>query len=163
MTSSLSTCNLLASLAQRHDLSRATRPTGGNLAGIPTTPRKSFGKNLRVFVLTLSIARELATTADLIQRMQGIVLLGIFLRVTPFRESGGLSDEQIFAGVEKSLRKYFGKRGERVVQDNLTAVKRGYTEVSEIPRGVMNGEALWSKKPPPRCRCHAERSEAKLM
>ena len=50
--------------------------------------------------------------------MQGIVLLGIFLRVTPFRESVSLSDEQIFAGVEKSLRKYFGKRGERVVQDN---------------------------------------------
>jgi pyruvate-ferredoxin/flavodoxin oxidoreductase len=80
-----------------------------------------------------------ATTADLIQRMQGIVLLGIFLRVTPFRESAGLSDEQIFAGVEKSLRKYFGKRGEQVVKDNLTAVKRGFSEVFEIPREVMIG------------------------
>lgn len=100
-------------------------------------------KNLRVFVLdTVRIAREVATTADLIQRMQGIVLLGIFLRVTPFRESGGLTDEQIFAGVEKSLRKYFGKRGERVVQDNLAAVKRGYTEVFEIPREIMNGEGV---------------------
>ena len=28
-------------------------------------------------------------------------------------------DEEVYAGVEKALRKYFGKRGERVVQDNL--------------------------------------------
>ena len=42
-----------------------------------------------------------------------------------------------FAGVEKSLRKYFGKRGERVVQDNLKAVRRGYHEVIEVPREVM--------------------------
>ena len=113
-------------------------------SGIPHYAKKIIrDKNLRVFVLdTVRIAREVATTADLIQRMQGIVLLGIFLRVTPFRESGGLTDEQIFAGVEKSLRKYFGKRGERVVLDNLTAVKRGYTEVFEIPREVMNGEGV---------------------
>jgi pyruvate-ferredoxin/flavodoxin oxidoreductase len=113
-------------------------------AGIPHYARKIIRqKNLRVYVLdTVKIAREVATTADLIQRMQGIVLLGIFLRVTPFRESAGLDDERIFAGVEQSLRKYFGKRGERVVQDNLTAVKRGYTEVFEIPREVIYGEIV---------------------
>jgi pyruvate-ferredoxin/flavodoxin oxidoreductase len=48
----------------------------------------------------------------------------------------------LFAGVEKSLRKYFGKRGEQVVQDNLTAVKRGYTEVFEVP-----GEIIASDQP----------------
>ncbi|MGA2629672.1 MAG: 2-oxoacid:acceptor oxidoreductase family protein [Terriglobia bacterium] len=111
-------------------------------AGIPHYAKKSIRqKHLRVYVLdTVKIAREVATSPDLIQRMQGIVLLGIFLRVTPFRDSGGLSDEQIFAGVEKSLRKYFGKRGEQVVQDNLTCVRRGYTQVFEIPRELMNGE-----------------------
>ena len=45
----------------------------------------------------------------------------------------GMSDEQVYAGVEKALRKYFGKRGDRVVQDNLTCVKRGYNEMQEIP------------------------------
>jgi pyruvate-ferredoxin/flavodoxin oxidoreductase len=100
-------------------------------------------KNIRVLALdTVRIAREVATSADLIQRMQGIVLLGIFLRATPFRDAAGVTDEELFAGVEKSLRKYFGKRGERVVQDNLTAVKRGYNEVFEIPREVMNGESI---------------------
>jgi pyruvate-ferredoxin/flavodoxin oxidoreductase len=48
-----------------------------------------------------------------------------------------LTKEEVFQGVEKSLRKYFGKHGERVVQDNLEAVRRGYDEVIEIPREVM--------------------------
>jgi pyruvate-ferredoxin/flavodoxin oxidoreductase len=42
-------------------------------------------------------------------------------------------------GVEKALRKYFGKRGERVVQDNLTCVRRGYNELGEIPAEMIQG------------------------
>ncbi len=118
-------------------------------ARIPHYAKKIIrNKNLRVLVLdTVRIAREVATSADLIQRMQGIVLLGIFLRATPFREAAGTTDEELFAGVEKSLRKYFGKRGERVVQDNLTAVKRGYNEVFEIPREIIEGEAAAQPQP----------------
>ena len=40
--------------------------------------------------------------------------------------------------VEKALRKYFGKRGEQVVQDNLNCVKRGYSEMQEISPEIMN-------------------------
>ena len=86
---------------------------------------------------TVKIAKEVSSLADLQQRMQGIVLLGVFLRVTPFTAESGISDEALFQGVEKSLRKYFGKRGERVVQDNLKAVSRGYRELIEVPRDVM--------------------------
>lgn len=96
-------------------------------------------KKIRVLALdTVQIAREVATSPDLIQRMQGIVLLGIFLRFTPFRERLGLSEEDLLKGVEKSLRKYFGRRGEQVVQDNLKAVRRGYEEVFEVPREVID-------------------------
>ncbi|MCP5115535.1 MAG: hypothetical protein GY953_32310 [bacterium] len=73
--------------------------------------------------------------------MQGIVLLGVFLRVTPFKEQSGITESDLFQGVEKSLRKYFGKRGEQVVQDNLRAVHRGFGEVIEIPREVMLASA----------------------
>jgi len=59
------------------------------------------------------------------------------LRVTPFTSDSGISEEDLFKGVEKALRKYFGKRGERVVQDNLKAVSRGYRELMEIPKEVM--------------------------
>jgi len=64
-------------------------------------------------------------------------LLGIYLRVAPFVAERGLSDEQVYAAVEKSLRKFFGKRGEKVIQENLLAVKRGRGEVLEVPREVM--------------------------
>jgi pyruvate-ferredoxin/flavodoxin oxidoreductase len=74
--------------------------------------------------------------------MQGIVLLGIFLRVAPFLAQRGLSYQQLLGDVEKTLRKYFGKRGEEVVQDNLTCVRRGYEEVREVPRAVMEADLL---------------------
>ncbi len=52
-----------------------------------------------------------------------------------------MSNEEVYAGVEKALRKYFGKRGEQVVQDNLTCVKRGFEEMQEIPETIIfNGE-----------------------
>jgi pyruvate-ferredoxin/flavodoxin oxidoreductase len=72
--------------------------------------------------------------------MQGIVLLGIFLKSTPFLEQSGISEKELMRGVEKSLRKYFGKRGEQVVQDNLSAVKRGFTEVFEIKRSLIENK-----------------------
>jgi pyruvate-ferredoxin/flavodoxin oxidoreductase len=110
---------------------------------IPAWARKAMQeKSARLFALdTVGIAREVSSRADLQQRMQGIVLLGIFLRVTPFQSELGLSEHAIFEGVEKSLRKYFGKRGERVVADNLLAVQRGYHEVIEVPRDIMMATA----------------------
>ena len=74
---------------------------------------------------------------DLQMRMQGIVLLGAFLKLTPYAKDANMSDEQVYAGVEKALRKYFGKRGEQVVQDNMTCIKRGYGEMKEIPQEVI--------------------------
>jgi pyruvate-ferredoxin/flavodoxin oxidoreductase len=108
-------------------------------ASIPAWARKAMAeRNVRLFALdTVSIARDVSSRADLQQRMQGIVLLGIFLRVTPFQKELALTEEEVFRGVEKALRKYFGKRGDRVVKDNLQAVQRGFQEVIEIPREVM--------------------------
>jgi pyruvate-ferredoxin/flavodoxin oxidoreductase len=95
-------------------------------------------KKIRVYFADMvQIAREVASVADLQMRMQGIVLLGAFLRLTPYGEQSGMTDEQVYAGVEKALRKYFGKRGERVVQDNMTCVKRGYKEMQEVPQTLI--------------------------
>ncbi len=86
-------------------------------------------KNIRVLYLdTAAIAREVATSQDLVVRMQGIVLLGIFLRSTPYAQ--GMDESALYSAIEKSLRKYFGKRGEKVVQENLTCVRRGFEEVN---------------------------------
>jgi pyruvate-ferredoxin/flavodoxin oxidoreductase len=95
-------------------------------------------KNLRVFYLdTVKIAREIATDADLQQRMQGVVLVGIFIKVTPFAQRSGMSEVDILAGVETYIRKYFGKRGEKVVQENLKCVKHGLADVMEVPAEII--------------------------
>ncbi|MEX2287321.1 MAG: 2-oxoacid:acceptor oxidoreductase family protein [Planctomycetaceae bacterium] len=113
---------------------------------IPLHHKKAIrDKKLRVFFADMvKIAREVASEADLEMRMQGIVLLGAFLKLTPYTHESEMSDERVYAGVEEALRKYFGKRGEQVVQDNLTCVKRGYSEMQEITAEIIfgsNGQA----------------------
>ncbi|PWB46203.1 MAG: pyruvate ferredoxin oxidoreductase [Candidatus Methylomirabilota bacterium] len=109
--------------------------------GIPDYAKQIIReRQIRVLALdTVKIASETASSPDLEQRMQGIVLLGIFLRCTPFLREQHLNEEQVFPAVERSLRKYFGKRGEQVVRDNMAAVRRGYTEVFEVPVETMVG------------------------
>ncbi len=106
---------------------------------IPAVNRHAIReKKARVFYCDMvKIAREVASEPDLQMRMQGIVLLGAFLRLTPYAREAEMSDEQVYAGVEKALRKYFGKRGDQVVQDNLTCVRRGYSEMKEVPQDVI--------------------------
>jgi pyruvate-ferredoxin/flavodoxin oxidoreductase len=106
---------------------------------IPAPARREIvARGIRVLWLdTVGIAREVASRPELQQRMQGIVLLGVFLRATPFRASRGLAEAAVFEAVERSLRRFFGKRGEQVIAENMTAVRRGYREVREIPRDAM--------------------------
>src|SRR3989338_8515460 len=101
---------------------------------IPDWAQKTIKeKGIRILALdTVHIAKEISSRQDLIQRMQGIVLLGIFLKSTPFAKHKKMSEGDLFKGVEESLRKYFGKRGENVIADNLKCVKRGYEEVFEV-------------------------------
>lgn len=107
---------------------------------IPVHHRKYLREHrIRVFYADMvQIAREVASVADLQMRMQGIVLLGAFLRLTPYGQQSGMTSDQVYAGVEKALRKYFGKRGDRVVNDNMTCVKRGYEHLKEVPASMMN-------------------------
>jgi pyruvate-ferredoxin/flavodoxin oxidoreductase len=109
-------------------------------SAIPANARQFIRDNkIRVLALdAVKVAQEVSSQRELAQRMQGIVLLGVFLRVAPFVQARGLSDAAVDATVEKSLRKFFGKRGEKVVQENLAAVRRGRTEVLEIPPQLMD-------------------------
>ena len=77
--------------------------------------------------------------------MQGVALVGIFIKVTPFAQRSGMSEVDILLGVEKYIRKYFGKRGEKVVQENLKCVKHGLTDVKEIPTDIITAGAPETK------------------
>jgi pyruvate-ferredoxin/flavodoxin oxidoreductase len=98
---------------------------------------------LRVLALdTAGIARSVATSPDLVVRMQGIVLLGVFLRVTPYAGAAGIEREELFQRVEDFLHRQFGSRSEQVIRENLVCIQRGYDEVSEVPLSVVHGRAV---------------------
>jgi pyruvate-ferredoxin/flavodoxin oxidoreductase len=101
---------------------------------IPAGARAAIAeRGLRLLALdTARIARETTGRPELAQRMQGIVLLGVFLRMTPFASRRGLTEAEVFDAVERSLGKFFGKLGAAVVQENVRAVRRRYDEVIEV-------------------------------
>jgi pyruvate-ferredoxin/flavodoxin oxidoreductase len=86
------------------------------------------------------IAAEVATREDLVVRMQGIVLLGVFLRAAPFAAERGIGRDTLMVAVRQSLARYFGKAGEKVIEENLSCVKRGYDEVREVPPEIIQQE-----------------------
>ena len=111
---------------------------------IPLWARKRVReKDAHVMALdTFKIADDVATNPELRIRMMGVVLMGVFLKATPFAKRFDMSFEQLMAGVEKAVRSYWGKRGEQVVQDNLTCIRRGYTDVFELSRELINDTSL---------------------
>src|SRR5262249_14751840 len=101
-------------------------------------PKANREKKIRVLYTDMvKIAREIASEPDLQMRMQGIVLLSAYPRLSPAAAGAHMTEDQVHGGVEKALRKYFGKRGDRVVQDSRNCVKRGYSEMKEVPADVM--------------------------
>jgi len=107
---------------------------------VPAWARKRIReKKASVLALdTFKIADEVAHNPELRIRMMGVVLVGVFLKATPFAERHNMEFEQLMEGVEKAVRRYWGKRGEQVVQDNLTCISRGYKDVIELSRELID-------------------------
>jgi pyruvate-ferredoxin/flavodoxin oxidoreductase len=99
----------------------------------PPVQQRLRAAHARLFYLDAArIAREEASRPDLVTRMQGIVLLGVFLRCAPFTDRMG-DEAALFAQVEKALRHYFPRVSDQVIAENLRCVERGYAEVRELP------------------------------
>ncbi|MGA9239640.1 2-oxoacid:acceptor oxidoreductase family protein, partial [Robiginitalea sp.] len=110
-------------------------------------------KDIHVFYIDgFKIAREEATDPELQLRMQGIAFQGAFFAASPLMEKSGLSEEKLLHAIEQQLQHKFGSKGQRVVDDNMRVVKRGFDEVFEIKNKVLgdgskdkagsNGQAL---------------------
>jgi pyruvate-ferredoxin/flavodoxin oxidoreductase len=106
---------------------------------VPIDARRSLREaQARVFYLDAArIAREETPRPELEIRMQGIVLLGVFLRVAPFREKLQVDDATLVARAEEALRHQFGRLSEEVVAANLRCVERGFGEVQELPQTLI--------------------------
>ncbi len=92
------------------------------------------------------IAREEATDPELQFRMQGNAFQGAFFAASPLMERAGLDEEGLFGAIEDQLRHKFGTKGERVVQDNLRVVHRGFDEIREVKNKLLSRTQMGGKR-----------------
>jgi pyruvate-ferredoxin/flavodoxin oxidoreductase len=107
-------------------------------ASLPPEARdRIVARGIRLAALdTASLARRHAPRADLLLRMQGIALVGVFLRLTPFARDAGLTRDDLLAAVRPQLKRYFGKRGGTVVDANLALIADAYDGVVDVTAAV---------------------------
>jgi pyruvate-ferredoxin/flavodoxin oxidoreductase len=101
---------------------------------IPADARNEIvERRIRVAALdTAGLARAHAPRPDLEVRMQGVALVGVFLRLAPFADEAGLDRAALLEGVRARLGRFFGKRGARVVDANLAVVAAAYDGVIDV-------------------------------
>ncbi len=98
-----------------------------------TGQREILAKKINVFhVDAFKIAADEASDVELKYRMQGAAFMGAFFHAAPIVERGGLTGDDIFSGIRKQLQKKFGHLGERVVEDNVRVIRRGYDELRRL-------------------------------
>jgi pyruvate-ferredoxin/flavodoxin oxidoreductase len=107
-------------------------------ASIPATARAEIlARHIRVTALdTADLARRHAPRPDLEVRMQGVALVGVFLRVSPFAERAGLGREALLEAVRERLGRFFGKRGGAVVEANLAVIAEAWDGVIDVTAAV---------------------------
>lgn len=112
-------------------------------ANIPPPYQKMIiDLNIRVFYIDgFKIAREEATDPELQLRMQGIAFQGAFFAASPLMKTANLSEVELLKAIEDQLQSKFGSKGQRVVNDNMRVVKRGFDEVKEITNKVVSADA----------------------
>ncbi|GAB5554076.1 MAG: hypothetical protein Sapg2KO_36670 [Saprospiraceae bacterium] len=102
-------------------------------------------QEIRVFYIDgFKIAREEATDIELQLRMQGIAFQGAFFAASPLMEKANLTDATLLKAIEDQLQKKFGSKGQRVVDDNMRVVRRGFDEVREVTNKVLGGGKIAS-------------------
>jgi len=112
-------------------------------ASIPAWARAEIVfRNIRVTALdTADLARRHAPRPDLLVRMQGVALVGVFLRVAPFAARAGLDRDALLAAVADRLGRFFGKRGGAVVDANLAVIREAYDELIDVTAAIIGRTA----------------------
>jgi pyruvate-ferredoxin/flavodoxin oxidoreductase len=103
-------------------------------AAIPFEARRSILEHhIRLAALdTARLARRHSPRPDLVQRLQGAALVGVFLRLTPFAERAGLDRDDLLVAIRPRLERFFGKRGDRVIDANLALIADAFDGVVDV-------------------------------
>jgi pyruvate-ferredoxin/flavodoxin oxidoreductase len=107
-------------------------------ASIPATSRAEIlQRGIRVTALdTAAVALRHAPRADLELRMQGVALVGVFLRVAPFAARAGMGREQLLSAVGERLGRFFGKRGASVIKANLAVIAEAWDGLIDVTAAI---------------------------
>jgi pyruvate-ferredoxin/flavodoxin oxidoreductase len=107
--------------------------------GLPTTAQRYIRKhNIKVYLLDgFKIAMEEASDPSLRYRMQGAAFMGAFFHVAPLMDRYEVTEEKLFEGIRGQLNKKFGHLGQRVVEDNVRVIRRGFDEIREVDPSVF--------------------------
>ncbi len=118
-------------------------------ASIPASARAELlARRIQVTALdTAALARRHAPRPDLVVRMQGVALVGVFLRVAPFAERAGLDRAALMDGVRARLGRFFGKRGGTVVDANLAVIEAAYDGLIDVTAAVTANEPTEAAAP----------------
>jgi pyruvate-ferredoxin/flavodoxin oxidoreductase len=107
-------------------------------ASIPAAARAEIlARLIRVTALdTAGLARRHSPRSDLQIRMQGVALVGVFLRVSPFAAAAGLGRSQLLEAVGDRLGRFFGKRGASVVRANLAVIAEAWDGLIDVTAAI---------------------------
>ena len=110
--------------------------------------REIVSRKIRVYALdAFAIAASEASDIELRYRMQGAAFMGAFFATSALLQQEGLSEATLFEGIRAQMLRKFGTKGERVVEDNLRVIRRGYDELREVRAEELPAEAEVGRVP----------------
>ena len=95
----------------------------------------------------MALAGRYAPRPDLVVRMQGIALVGVFLRVTPFARRAGVGREALLEAVRGRLGRFYGKKGAKIVDANLAVITAAFDGLIDVS-GTVLGLVPMTQLPP---------------
>jgi pyruvate-ferredoxin/flavodoxin oxidoreductase len=111
-------------------------------ASVPERAREEMaGRGIRLIALdTAAMALRRAPRPELVLRMQGIALVGVFLRVSPFAAAAGYGRDDLLAEVRTRLGRFYGKRGTAVIDANLELIAEAYDTAIDVTAALSTPE-----------------------
>ncbi|HET9851601.1 MAG TPA: 2-oxoacid:acceptor oxidoreductase family protein [Candidatus Limnocylindrales bacterium] len=118
-------------------------------ASIPAHARAELlARRIRVTALdTAGLALRHAPRPDLQLRMQGVALVGVFLRVAPFAARAGLERDELLRAVGRQLTRFFGKRGAAVVDANLAVIREAWDGLIDVTAAIAAAQQAVPREP----------------
>jgi pyruvate-ferredoxin/flavodoxin oxidoreductase len=116
---------------------------GAIWATIPAAIRAEIlARRIRVFALdTAALARAHAPRPELVLRMQGVALVGVFLRIAPFAAEAGLGRDAVLDAAGERLARFFGKRGSTVLNANRAVIDAAYDGLIDVTDSMGGTES----------------------